>query len=85
MRYALLLLVCSCVPDIGDDDEGGGETDAELPDEMVCARGISSYICSEERPCAIDDDGYYQDCEGAEEGEEPECPCAGLQDGFSNP
>lgn len=76
----LLLTLAACVPDIGDDDETDG-TSEQLPDEAVCNNMFDDSVCSESRPCLLID-GYWQDCEGAVEGEEPECPCSGLPEGF---
>jgi hypothetical protein len=79
-----LMFFAACDPKIGDEaDEDSEDSATTLPDEMVCARSISMYICSEERPCALIDE-VYQTCEYPVEGEEPVCPCDGLPSGFGD-
>jgi len=79
-----LAMFVACDPKIGDeDDEDTAGSTTALPDEMVCSRGTSDFICSEERPCALID-GVYQTCEYPVEGDEPVCPCDGLPSGFGD-
>ena len=77
----LLLTLAACVPDIGDDDETDG-TSEQLPDEQECVATHTEGECSEATPCEMVDNVWVT-CNWSDASEYPDCPCAGLEYGYS--